>query len=103
LRPGSQVGPWDGGAPPAGLCPGLDAAGTAGRGRSHCCHGQGWSRVGVPGSAALAEARAEESPARPCLPAELGLTMWGQGHRWSVGTSEAREPCPPTSPAMADT
>lgn len=57
-------------------------------------------RKGSRGQAALAEA--EESPTRPCLPAELGLTTSGQGHRWSVGTSEAREPCPPTSPAMAD-
>ena len=99
MRPGSQVGPWDGGAPPAGLCPGLDAAGTAGWGRSHCCHGQGWSGVGGPRVSCPSGGRGRGVARQALPPSRAGADYLGagtqvvSGHFRSPGALPTDLPC----------
>ena len=106
MRPGSQVGPWVGGAPLAGLCQGLDAAGTAGRGRSHCCPGQGRGRPEGAGLGLVrgswggaAQAEAEESQPGPASQDSWGWLRGGRdtGGHWALqkpGSPAHRPPLP---------
>ena len=102
MRPGSQVGPWVGGAPLAGLCQGLDAAGTAGRGRSHCCPGQGWGWLGGPGVGLPKQRRRSRSQALPPRTAGAGYVGGRDtGGQWALqkpGSPAHRPPLPRQTP-----